>query len=175
MRFAERRQGLLLSPGNPLGIRTLADLPGGPRLVNRQPASGTRLLFDRLLRAAKVEPTRISGYDQEEFTHLAVAATIAAGQADVGFGIEAAAAQYRLDFVPLARTVLPGAAADHLHDGRVVALIDYLASPACRELIGALPGYRASHSGSVIGVDEVLPAASATVARKGARRGARLA
>jgi hypothetical protein len=62
-----------------------------------------------------------------------------------------------------------------LRDVRVVALIDYLASATCRELIGALPGYRASHAGEVIGVDEVLPAASATVVRKGARRGARLA
>jgi putative molybdopterin biosynthesis protein len=176
IRFAERRQGLLLSPGNPLGIRTLADLPGGPRLVNRQPASGTRLLFDRLLRAAKIEPTRIAGYDQEEFTHLAVAATIAAGQADVGFGIEAAAAQYRLDFVPLAsEQYCLALRRDHLHDARIVALIDYLASAACRALIGALPGYRASHSGALVGVDEVLPATSATVARKGARRGARLA
>ena len=133
-------------------------------------------MFDRLLRAAKIEPTRISGYDQEEFTHLAVAATIAAGQADVGFGIEAAAAQYRLDFVPLAtEQYCLALRRDHLHDRRVVALIDYLASPTCRELIGALPGYRASHSGAVIGVDEVLSAASTTVARKGTRRGARLA
>jgi putative molybdopterin biosynthesis protein len=176
IRFAERRQGLLLSPGNPLGIHTLADLPGGPRLVNRQPASGTRLLFDRLLRAAKIEPSGITGYDQEEFTHLAVAATIAAGQADVGFGIAAAAAQYRLDFVPLAtEQYCLALRRDHLRDARVVALIDYLASAICRELIGALPGYRASHAGDVVSVDEVLPAASATVAHKGARRGARLA
>jgi molybdate-binding protein len=133
-------------------------------------------LFDRLLRAAKIDPARITGYDQEEFTHLAVAATIAAGQADVGFGIEAAAAQYRLDFVPLAtEQYCLALRRDHLRDARVVALIDYLASATCRELIGALPGYRASHAGEVIGVDEVLPAASATVVRKGARRGARLA
>jgi molybdate transport repressor ModE-like protein len=176
IRFAERRQGLLLSPGNPLAIRTLDDLPGGPRLVNRQPASGTRLLFDRLLRAAKIAPARIVGYDQEEFTHLAVAATIAAGQADVGFGIEAAAAQYRLEFVPLAtEQYCLALRRDHLHDPRVIALIDYLGSAPCRALIGALSGYRSTHSGAVVGVDEVLPAASATVARKAARRGARLA
>jgi len=53
IRFADRRQGLMLPRGNPLRIRALSDLAGGPRLVNRQPASGTRLLFDRLLRAAK--------------------------------------------------------------------------------------------------------------------------
>ena len=102
---------------------------------------------------------RITGYDQEEFTHLAVAATIAAGQADVGFGIAAAAAQYRLDFVPLAtEQYCLALRRDHLRDARVVALIDYLASATCRELIGALPGYRASHAGDVVGVDEILPA-----------------
>ena len=171
IRFAERRQGLLLSPGNPLAIRTLDDLPGGPRLVNRQPASGTRLLFDRLLRAAKIAPARIVGYDQEEFTHLAVAATIAAGQADVGFGIEAAAAQYRLDFVPLAtEQYCLALRRDHLHDPRVMALIAYLGSTACRELIARLPGYSAAHSGEVATVDDVLPGSPPAEARTRRRK-----
>ena len=169
--FAERRQGLLLRPGNPLRIRALADLPGGPRLVNRQPGSGTRLLFDRLLRAARVDPARIAGYGQEEFTHLAVAATIAAGQADVGFGIEAAAAQYRLDFVPLAtEQYCLALRRDHLHDTRVMALIDYLGGAACRELIARLPGYSAMHSGEIATVDDVLPASSPAEARTRPRR-----
>jgi len=164
----------MLPRGNPLRIRALSDLAGGPRLVNRQPASGTRLLFDRLLRAAKIDATRIAGYDQEEFTHLAVAATVAAGQADVGFGIEAAAAQYRLDFVPLAtEQYCLALRRDHLHDTRVISLIEYLASAACRELIAALPGYRATHSGAVVDVDQALPAGAAPVARKSPRRAAK--
>ena len=169
--FAERRQGLLLRPGNPLGIRTLTDLAGGPRVVNRQPASGTRLLFDRLLRAAMVDSTRIAGYDQEEFTHLAVAATIAAGQADAGFGIEAAAAQYRLDFVPLAtEQYCLALRRDHLRDARVIALIDYLLSATCRELIERLPGYSATHSGEVATVDDVLPMSPPAAAPTRTRR-----
>ncbi|HXE38300.1 MAG TPA: substrate-binding domain-containing protein, partial [Azonexus sp.] len=43
----------------------------------------------------------IPGYAHEEFTHDAVAATVASGQADVGFGIAAAAVRYDLGFVPL--------------------------------------------------------------------------
>lgn len=171
IRFAERRQGLLLPHGNPLAIRGLSDLPGGPRLINRQPASGTRLLFDRLLHAAKIEPARIAGYDQEEFTHLAIAATIAAGQADVGFGIEAAAAQYRLDFVPLAmEQYCLALRRDRLRDTRVLALVDYLGSAACRELIASLPGYRATRSGEVAAVDDVLPASAAVAVRVRTRR-----
>jgi len=171
IRFAERRQGLMLPRGNPRAIRALSDLPGGPRMVNRQPGSGTRLLFDRLLHAARIQPTRIAGYDQEEFTHLAVAATVAAGQADVGFGIEAAAAQYRLDFVPLAtEQYCLALRRDHLHDTRVLALIDYLGTAACRALIASLPGYRATRSGAVVDVDEALPVSSVAVARKASRR-----
>ncbi len=173
IRFAERRQGLMLPRGNPRAIRALSDLPGGPRLMNRQPGSGTRLLFDRLLRVARIEPTRIAGYDQEEFTHLAVAATVAAGQADVGFGIEAAAAQYRLEFVPLAtEQYYLALRRDHLHDPRVLALIDYLRSAACCALIASLPGYRATHSGTVVDVDEALAASTPSVPRKGSRRNA---
>lgn len=173
IRFVERRQGLMLPRGNPLGIRSLSDVAGGPRLVNRQPASGTRLLFDRLLRVAKIEAARIAGYDQEEFTHLAVAATVAAGQADVGFGIEAAAAQYRLDFVPLAtEQYWLALRRDLLRDPRVCALIDYLGSPACHDLIATLPGYRSAHSGAVLGVDEALSPSATTVARKAPQRSA---
>ena len=51
------------------------------RFVNRQRGSGTRQLVDRLLREARVDPARIKGYADEEFTHLAVAATIAAAEA----------------------------------------------------------------------------------------------
>ena len=172
VRFAHRRQGLMLARGNPLHIRALSDLPGGPRMVNRQAASGTRLLFDRMLVEARIEPNRIAGYHQEEFTHLAVAATVAAGQADVGFGIEAAAAQYRLDFVPLAdEQYFLAVRRDRLQDARVATLIDYLASAECRALIGALPGYRAAHSGIVVSVDDALPLSSPGPARTRPRRG----
>ena len=96
----EREQGLLLAPGNPLGIRTLADLTGkGVRTVNRQPGSGTRLWFDRMLAQAGLSPARIRGYAVEEFTHQAIAAMIACGAADVGLGVRAAAERLGLDFL----------------------------------------------------------------------------
>lgn len=99
-RLFEREQGLLLAPGNPLGIRTLTDLTGrSVRYVNRQPGSGTRLWFDRMLAEAGLSPTRIRGYEVEEFTHQAVAAMIACGAADVGLGVRAAADRLGLDFL----------------------------------------------------------------------------
>jgi molybdate transport repressor ModE-like protein len=102
-RIFRRAQGLMVAPGNPLGLRDIADVAGRKaRVVNRQRGSGTRLLFDRLLARAGIAPTEIRGYADEEFTHQAVAAVIAAGRADVGLGVHAAAAKFGLDFLPLA-------------------------------------------------------------------------
>lgn len=96
----EREQGLLLAPGNPLGIRTLADLTAeGVRYVNRQRGSGTRRWFDRMLAEAGLSSTAIHGYALEEFTHQAVAAVIACGEADAGLGVRAAADRLGLDFL----------------------------------------------------------------------------
>ena len=101
--FADRRQGLIVAKGNPKGIESIADLARlRARFVNRQTGSGTRLFFDALLAANRIRPGQIEGYRHEEFTHAAVAAMIASGAADAGFGIEAAAAQQGLSFVPLA-------------------------------------------------------------------------
>lgn len=97
-----RSQGLIVARGNPHRLQTLADVSRrGLRMVNRQRGSGTRTMIDQLLAANGLRPESIAGYHHEEFTHEAIAATIAAGQADVGFGIEAAAARYDLGFVPL--------------------------------------------------------------------------
>jgi molybdate transport repressor ModE-like protein len=97
-----RCQGLIVARGNPHRLQTLADASKrGLRMVNRQRGSGTRSLIDQLLAANGLRPENIAGYAHEEFTHEAIAATVAAGQADVGFGIEAAAARYDLGFVPL--------------------------------------------------------------------------
>src|SRR5262249_12740508 len=90
IRCATRAQGLMVAPGNPRKIRSLLDLARSDvKMINRQPNSGTRLELDQLLREAGIAPDSILGYESFEFTHLAVAATIASGMCDVGFGIEA--------------------------------------------------------------------------------------
>ena len=97
-----RCQGLIVASGNPHRLQTLADASRRSlRMVNRQRGSSTRSLIDQLLGANGLKPESIAGYAHEEFTHEAIAATVAAGQADVGLGIEAAARRYDLGFVPL--------------------------------------------------------------------------
>ena len=69
--------------------------------MNRQPGSGTRIAIERRLAREGIAAGDIAGWTTEEFTHAAVAATVAAGSAEAGFGIQAAAAQLGLAFVPL--------------------------------------------------------------------------
>ena len=120
-----RAQGLMAAPGNPLGLRSIADLARkGARFVNRQRGSGTRAWFDRLLAASGLEPAAIRGHGDEEFTHQAVAAVIAAGRADAGMGVEAAARRFGLHFRKLGEEtyflVLPAGA---VKDRRVRELV----------------------------------------------------
>jgi molybdate-binding protein len=63
------------------------------------------LLFDALLAEAAIAVKQINGYRHEEFTHSAVAAEVAYGSADVGFGTGSAARCYALEFLPLAEEV----------------------------------------------------------------------
>ena len=97
-----REMGLMVKRGNPLGIASLERLlDPAVRFVNRDPDSGTRLLFDQMLAQHGIDGARINGYEQIEFTHAAVAAYVASDMADVSFGVEAAARQFDLDFVRL--------------------------------------------------------------------------
>ena len=103
VRLVHRAQGLIVARGNPLGLRSLADVAEGRGgYVNRQRGSGTRVLFDHELARIGADGASISGYEREEFTHLAVAAAVASGRADCGLGILAAARAFDLDFVPVA-------------------------------------------------------------------------
>jgi len=82
-----REMGLMVKRGNPLGVTSLERLLDPEvRFVNRDPESGTRVLFDDLLAQHGVESQQIEGYAQVEFTHAAVAAYVASGMADVSFG-----------------------------------------------------------------------------------------
>jgi putative molybdopterin biosynthesis protein len=150
--FALREQGLLVTAGNPKCINTLADLARPDiRFVNRQPGSGSRLEIDALLEEAGVNPARIHGYLHEEFTHLAVAATVAAGKADAGYGIRAAAEQYGVGFVPLiSERYLLAARSETAEAPSLVALLAMIRTPKVRRWLGRLPGYRFTHSGEPV-------------------------
>lgn len=157
--IATRRQGLMVRAGNPKEIFALADLAReNVRFINRQPGSGTRLLLETLLKAQGIAPARIAGFEQGESTHAAVAAYVASGMADVGFGLEPPARQFRLDFVPLAREryfLLCRRAA--LDSPALQSVLDALRDPAIRQALDALPGYDASIAGETSPLHESFP------------------
>lgn len=158
IRCATRTQGLMVAQGNPKGIHGLPDLTRGEiKLINRQSGSGTRVELDQLLREAGIDAALIAGYDTFEFTHLAVAATVASGMCDVGFGIEAAAAQYRLGFIPLIRERYYLACRNEVASGKPVkSLIAVLRSPEFETLVKDLAGYDWTGVGEQMNAEVVL-------------------
>lgn len=150
--LATRAQGLIVRPGNPKAIRTIADLARGDvRVVNRQRGSGTRALLEFFIASQGLDRSRIAGYDTEESTHGAVAALIAGRQADVGLGVRAAAAEYRLDFVPICTERYYLACHERtLQAPAMQRLLQVLASDAFRARVEALPGYFAHDAGRVV-------------------------
>ncbi|QRP50192.1 molybdopterin biosynthesis protein [Amycolatopsis sp. FDAARGOS 1241] len=149
IRLVHRDQGLLVAPGNPLGLKGIDDLAQpGVRYVNRQRGAGTRALLDHELARRGLDPAAISGYAREEHTHLAVAAAVAAGRADTGLGILAAARAFGLGFVPVAQEPydLVLRAADASGD-LLAPLWDLLESPGFRDSIEGLGGYSCAETG----------------------------
>jgi putative molybdopterin biosynthesis protein len=154
-----RRQGLMLRHGvdAPATLRDVAD--AGLRFVNRQGGSGTRLLADHLLREAGLKADAIDGYHSRiEHTHVAVAATIASGAADVGLGVEAAARELGLSFVPLVEedyylVCLKSA----LDTPAVLRLRHALASASWHDALSGLAGYAQQRSGEVLSLTRAIP------------------
>jgi len=157
--FVTRQQGLMVASGNPKQIFSLNDLAKQDvRFVSRQQGSGTRLLLDMLLDRAGIEQKQIQGINDEEFTHAAVAATVASGKADTGMGIEAAARQFNLDFVPLAsERYFLIAYQESLRRPAVKELISAMQSREFKNVISRLPGYDASRAGEITSIGKVFP------------------
>ena len=150
--LVQRIQGLILPVGNPKGIGALEDLVREDVVfLNRQRGSGTRLLLDYKLRELDMEAEDIRGYDREEYTHLAVAAAVAGGRADVGLGILSAANAMGLDFVPLLSEqydlVIP---LEHYESEAVQFVLDVIRGDGFRDGVDALGGYETLAMGQVV-------------------------
>ncbi|MFQ5656393.1 MAG: molybdopterin biosynthesis protein [Candidatus Methylomirabilales bacterium] len=147
-----RDQGLILPKGNPKGITTLRDLTRGDvAFVNRQRGAGTRMLLDYKLKELGIDPATIIGYDREEFTHLAVAAAVKGGVADVGLGILAAARALDLHFISLLKErydlIIPRS---HYQNPLLRPLLDLINSEEFKKEVEALGGYDISETGRVV-------------------------
>ena len=157
--FANRTQGLMVAPGNPLGLQSLQDLVNKKaRFANRALGTGTRVVLDELLAQNGLRAAELNGYQHTEPSHTAVAHAVAAGAVDAGLGIEVAARSLGLDFVPLVQesyhlVCLKTA----LEEPAIVALRTVLESPQWQQELARMPGYTPSHSGQVQSLRKVLP------------------
>jgi molybdate transport repressor ModE-like protein len=156
--LAVRNQGLMVAPGNPKNIRALADLArSGVLFVNRQTGSGTRMLLELLLAKAAVAQHTIEGFESAEFTHSAIAAFIASGMADVGFGVQTAAERFGLEFIPLIREryffALSTAA---MQDPLMQQCIATIQSDAFRDVVNQLAGYDGSATGEILSLSDAF-------------------
>jgi len=148
--LANRTQGLIVAAGNPKEIKHIADIARtNIRFVNRNPGSGTRLWLDKELKQLGITSENINGYDLVVKTHSEAALTIESGKADVSLGLQAAAHQHGLGFIPLFEErydlVLP-----REQDEILTPLFDYLQTVNFRNELTSLTGYSSVHSGEKI-------------------------
>jgi len=152
--LAHRMQGLIVAPGNPKVIKSLADLARiDVVFVNRNPGSGTRLWLDKELRRINLPSDNIRGYQNIVQTHSLAAQSVLNGQADVVIGIQAAAWEAQLDFIELFEErydlIIPAEQAQLVNP-----LLDHLQTGSFRRQLNSLTGYNTAHSGEQISLLE---------------------
>ncbi|WP_153099673.1 substrate-binding domain-containing protein [Paraburkholderia hayleyella] len=150
--LTRRKQGLFLAPGNPKGVSGLEDLARQDiRFVNRQPGSGTRMLLDLALRHAGIDPAQVNAYASTELTHSAIAAFVASGMADVGFGVEPAAHHFGLGFIPIVdEDYYFACERDALAHGALAKVREVMRAAAFRHSVAQLAGYEPHDCGALV-------------------------
>jgi putative molybdopterin biosynthesis protein len=153
--LVHRQQGFIVPQGNPKGIATIRDLfAEGINFINRQAGSGTRVLLDYELSRNNLDGDAIRGYEQDEYTHMAVAVAVLSGKVDVGLGIKSAANALGLDFVPLVEErydlLIPG----ELFDASMIqTILTVINTPLFQEKVEKMGGYSTRDTGKLVAMD----------------------
>ena len=147
-----RDQGLIVPKTNPENIQSIKDLKDkGLRFINRQPGSGTRILFDYKLKTLGISMNDIQGYENDEYTHMSVAVAVLSGRADAGLGIQAAARALDLDFIPVVTEEYDLIIPDRFYKTKKIqTLLDIIQTKKFQERIQALGGYGIQNTGKII-------------------------
>jgi excisionase family DNA binding protein len=150
-----RELGLLVKHGNPLGVRTIADLSRpGLRIINRQKGSGTRLYLDHELARLGLDLKQIDGYQVTVPTHLEVGLKVLRGEVDAGLATHAAARLLGLDFIPLTRErfdiLIPK---ERFFSRAIQTFLETAGSREFRTRLEAVGGYDTSETGRLLATD----------------------
>lgn len=153
LNLSYREQGIIIPRGNPANIKNFEDLARpGIKFVNRQKGSGTRLLTDMLINKFKISPTKIKGYDLEEYTHMNVASAVASKRGDAGMGIRSAAKALDLDFIPITEErydlIIPKKYFDDEKTAKILTIIRE--NKEFQNTVRAMGGYSLRDSGKII-------------------------
>jgi len=150
--WARRRQGLIVAPGNPAKIKSVADLrKRGARVAVRQEGSGSALLFSKLVADAGLTPGDLKTADPPVRSETDVAIMVREGKADAGLAIEAVAKEQGLDFVPVQweRFDLVVRRVEYF-EPPLQRLFAFTRTPPYRDRAAALGGYDVSNTGAVV-------------------------
>jgi putative molybdopterin biosynthesis protein len=152
VRFAIREQGILAARGNPKNIQSIRGFARKEvTCINRQEGSGTRKLFDMMLKQSGIKHQVIRGYGREVTTHLEVGLAILNGSADCGIGIKAIANALGIVFIPIKREhfdiIVPK---EFFFLPQVQLMLEILKSRQFRNRARLLGGYDTAHSGMII-------------------------
>lgn len=150
--FAHVEEGIMVSPGNPLGLSSIADLGDcRARIINRKQGAALRNLLDDQLIQYGISSTNVLGYELEANTHHESALNVLYGKADAALGFKAFAHTYGLDFIPLVTVrcdlVIPK---EFFVLPEVGHLMSTLQTRKMREDLQSLPGYDSKDTGSVV-------------------------
>lgn len=148
-----RMQGFYVARGNPKNIKQWEDLvQPGIRFVNREAGSGTRVLIDEQFRVLGINHQMVKGYENLEFSSLAVASAVSRGIVDVGVGSVKASLQVRdIDFIPLRREryelVIKK---EDINRAPFQVILEILSSPAFQAELQGLGDYDLSETGKIV-------------------------
>lgn len=158
---SRRMQGLMVRKEHAALVRAFPEVVRARlRFVNRQPGSGTRMLVDHLLGEHSIPAAALHGAsDHIEYTHVAVALCIASGVADAGIGVEAAALEFGLHFIPVVEeNYFLACLSQNIDCPAMSRLRAALSGDRWREILATLPGYQpAPGAGSLLKIEEALP------------------
>lgn len=104
-----------------------------------------------MLKKAGIKAEEIKGYEREMTTHMAVAAAVASGSADVGMGVYSAAKAMELDFIPIGEEDYDFAIpVEFLEENMIQLFLDVITSAEFKNELRKMGGYETINIGEIV-------------------------